>query len=268
MYVNVNIYIFRYTYSYSHINRHKLKLRSAFQDYQSLRKDKLLREKISRKMKIKQMMREKAQKENKEKEIDSRTRNSTTSAAPTVRNADNGDEKKKKVRAFEDTRATAVEIKSYFNYDGIRAGSGDVTNDVADGNGTCDASARKNQMKTVNADKSMKSQHINTEKTSSASSLGVSGGASNNEPDFTNYTATFKGCLDYIFFSHSEKDNSDDTDREGGIGRGTEDARGTLLLQSIGCLPTLEQASAHTAFPSPVCPSDHIPLMASFAMSP
>jgi hypothetical protein len=58
---------------------------------------------------------------------------------------------------------------------------------------------------------------------------------------FTNFTETFNGCLDYIF------------------------AGPTLQLVSVEPLLTLEEASRHTALPSPVWPSDHLLLAATFA---
>uniref|UniRef100_A0A0G4HYP1 Endonuclease/exonuclease/phosphatase domain-containing protein n=1 Tax=Chromera velia CCMP2878 TaxID=1169474 RepID=A0A0G4HYP1_9ALVE len=63
------------------------------------------------------------------------------------------------------------------------------------------------------------------------------------EPEFTNYTAHFKGCLDFIFFSNLE------------VVAALEMPREDLLRES-------------TALPSSCFPSDHLPLMASFALNP
>lgn len=60
-------------------------------------------------------------------------------------------------------------------------------------------------------------------------------------PPFTNYTATFKGCLDYIFY---------------------EDTK-LQLLQTVP-LPSEEIVSKNTALPSQCFPSDHVALVADF----
>lgn len=61
------------------------------------------------------------------------------------------------------------------------------------------------------------------------------------EPNYTNYTAHFKGCLDYVF---------------------------TDNLDVIGALEMPEESllSSHTALPSPNFPSDHLPLMVHLAL--
>ncbi|XP_078036760.1 2',5'-phosphodiesterase 12 [Augochlora pura] len=56
-------------------------------------------------------------------------------------------------------------------------------------------------------------------------------------PEFTNYTATFSGCLDYIFYQ---------TDYLG--------------VEQVIPMPTEEELSLHTGLPSVVFPSDHISL--------
>jgi mRNA deadenylase 3'-5' endonuclease subunit Ccr4 len=57
---------------------------------------------------------------------------------------------------------------------------------------------------------------------------------------FTNFTSDFKGCLDYIF------------------------AGPTLQLAGVEPLLTEEEAKRHTALPSPVWPSDHLLLAATY----
>ncbi|CAH2066567.1 unnamed protein product, partial [Iphiclides podalirius] len=61
--------------------------------------------------------------------------------------------------------------------------------------------------------------------------LGSAGGT----PKFTNYTAGFAGCLDYIFYDKS-----------------------TLVVEQVIPFPSLEEVRVHTALPSIVFPSDHI----------
>lgn len=56
-------------------------------------------------------------------------------------------------------------------------------------------------------------------------------------PEYTNYTATFSGCLDYIFYQ---------TDY--------------LTVEQVIPLPSKEELSAYTGLPSIVSPSDHISL--------
>lgn len=58
-------------------------------------------------------------------------------------------------------------------------------------------------------------------------------------PEFTNFTADFKGCLDYIFY----------------------DKRNIKLLQFV---PFIDESilSQHTALPNVVFPSDHLALVA------
>ncbi|CAK9833962.1 2',5'-phosphodiesterase 12 [Anthophora retusa] len=56
-------------------------------------------------------------------------------------------------------------------------------------------------------------------------------------PEYTNYTATFSGCLDYIFY---QVDN--------------------LQVEQVIPIPSKEELSAHTGLPSVVFPSDHISL--------
>lgn len=62
------------------------------------------------------------------------------------------------------------------------------------------------------------------------------------EPAFTNFTGSFRGCLDYIFAEPS--------------------------LQAVAVRPLQTEADAvrHTAFPSEVWPSDHLLLQAHFTM--
>ncbi|XP_026845773.1 2',5'-phosphodiesterase 12 isoform X2 [Drosophila persimilis] len=62
------------------------------------------------------------------------------------------------------------------------------------------------------------------------------------KPRYTNYTALFSGCLDYIFCQQDRFE----------------------LLQCLP-LPTEEQLTAHTAIPSICFPSDHIALVADLS---
>lgn len=57
-------------------------------------------------------------------------------------------------------------------------------------------------------------------------------------PQFTNYTAGFSGCLDYIFYDRSK-----------------------LGVSKVVPLPSLDEIVLHTALPSIVFPSDHIALV-------
>lgn len=57
-------------------------------------------------------------------------------------------------------------------------------------------------------------------------------------PQFTNYTGGYKGCLDYIYINKDK-----------------------LKVQQVVPLPCDEEVSLHTALPSVVCPSDHLPLI-------
>lgn len=65
------------------------------------------------------------------------------------------------------------------------------------------------------------------------------------EPDFTNFTADFVGTIDYIWYETS----------------------GLQPLQVLR-LPERQTVSSCQALPSPVFPSDHLPLLASFALRP
>lgn len=56
-------------------------------------------------------------------------------------------------------------------------------------------------------------------------------------PEYTNYTATFSGCLDYIFYQ---------TDY--------------LTVEQVIPLPSEEELSAYMGLPSIMSPSDHISL--------
>lgn len=56
-------------------------------------------------------------------------------------------------------------------------------------------------------------------------------------PEYTNYTATFSGCLDYIFYQ---------TDH--------------LTVEQVIPMPSKEELTAYTGLPSVVFPSDHISL--------
>ncbi|KAL4704065.1 hypothetical protein ACJJTC_001987 [Scirpophaga incertulas] len=58
-------------------------------------------------------------------------------------------------------------------------------------------------------------------------------------PPFTNFTAGFADCLDYIFYDKS-----------------------SLKVEQVIPLPSVEELQAHTALPSIVFPSDHIALVA------
>jgi len=59
------------------------------------------------------------------------------------------------------------------------------------------------------------------------------------EPLFTNYTASFQGCLDYVFFT-----------------------KDTLRVEGVGPLMTDREASSKSGLPSVSYPSDHILLSA------
>ncbi|XP_067001852.2 2',5'-phosphodiesterase 12 isoform X2 [Anabrus simplex] len=58
-------------------------------------------------------------------------------------------------------------------------------------------------------------------------------------PEFTNFTAGFAGCLDYIFYQ-----------------------RNTLSVKQVVPLPTEEELRLHVALPNVVFPSDHVALVA------
>jgi len=58
-------------------------------------------------------------------------------------------------------------------------------------------------------------------------------------PEFTNFTAGFRDCLDYIFYNTNE-----------------------LSVSQVVPLPSNEELTQHTALPSIVFPSDHIALVA------
>lgn len=60
-------------------------------------------------------------------------------------------------------------------------------------------------------------------------------------PKYTNYTAGFKDCLDYIYYS---SDN--------------------LKVSQVVPLPSDEELSANCALPSIVFPSDHVALISDF----
>lgn len=57
-------------------------------------------------------------------------------------------------------------------------------------------------------------------------------------PEFTNFTAGFAACLDYIFYDTSN-----------------------LSVSQVVPLPSLEELNRNTAIPSVVFPSDHIALI-------
>lgn len=59
-------------------------------------------------------------------------------------------------------------------------------------------------------------------------------------PKYTNYTAGFTDCLDYIYYD-----------------------KATLSVSEVVPLPSVEELSLHTALPSIVFPSDHIALVSS-----
>eukprot|EP01071_Lankesteria_metandrocarpae_P002940 Lankesteria_metandrocarpae@DN2651_c0_g1_i1.p1 len=69
------------------------------------------------------------------------------------------------------------------------------------------------------------------------------------EPVFTNYTETFVGCLDYIFYAETE-------------------LRLTATTELLTAQQLLEEAEDRqlptSALPSPIRPSDHLPLMVEF----
>ena len=67
------------------------------------------------------------------------------------------------------------------------------------------------------------------------------------EPKFTNYTAGFKGCLDYILMSSVED----------------VDVRASAALS----LPTEDDLKKEIGLPSSVFPSDHLPLLAEFELT-
>ncbi|XP_063242237.1 2',5'-phosphodiesterase 12 isoform X3 [Bacillus rossius redtenbacheri] len=64
-------------------------------------------------------------------------------------------------------------------------------------------------------------------------------------PDFTNFTAGFQGCLDYIFYQSDQ-----------------------LEVTQVVPLPSLEEVTQHTALPSVVSPSDHLALVADLRWRP
>lgn len=59
-------------------------------------------------------------------------------------------------------------------------------------------------------------------------------------PEYTNYTAGFADCLDYIFYDKSN-----------------------LIVTEVVPLPSVAEMALHTALPSIVFPSDHIALISS-----
>lgn len=61
-------------------------------------------------------------------------------------------------------------------------------------------------------------------------------------PDYTNYTLDFKGCLDYIYYSHQH-----------------------LECKMIVPLPDDAELARHAGLPSEVFPSDHVSLVADFS---
>eukprot|EP00743_Colponemidia_sp_Colp-15_P002813 GILK01003044.1.p1 GENE.GILK01003044.1~~GILK01003044.1.p1 ORF type:complete len:126 (-),score=6.55 GILK01003044.1:221-598(-) len=63
------------------------------------------------------------------------------------------------------------------------------------------------------------------------------------EPDFTNYTHNFKGCIDYIFFH--------------------DDARHLQLLRVV----PIDRDRYQDPLPNASHPSDHVPLVAHFDLS-
>lgn len=66
----------------------------------------------------------------------------------------------------------------------------------------------------------------------------------NMHPSFTNFTANFKGTLDYIFFNKRSK----------------------LQLRRILKIPKSSELSLNVALPNKNWPSDHLPLMAEFIL--
>ena len=67
------------------------------------------------------------------------------------------------------------------------------------------------------------------------------------EPKFTNYTAGFKGCLDYILTS------------------GVEDVE--VRASAALSLPQEEELKKEVGLPSSIFPSDHLPLLAEFEIT-
>ncbi|PHJ24839.1 endonuclease exonuclease phosphatase family protein [Cystoisospora suis] len=69
------------------------------------------------------------------------------------------------------------------------------------------------------------------------------------EPEFTNYTSTYTGCLDYLFYTDTI-------------------LRVRQILEPVDSRQLFREARAlqllHQALPSPVRPSDHIPLLCEF----
>ncbi|CAG9784488.1 unnamed protein product [Diatraea saccharalis] len=63
-------------------------------------------------------------------------------------------------------------------------------------------------------------------------------------PQYTNFTAGFADCLDYIFYDKS-----------------------TLQVEQVVPLPSVEELQANTALPSIVFPSDHVALVADLKMN-
>nr|CAD7447309.1 unnamed protein product [Timema bartmani] len=70
-------------------------------------------------------------------------------------------------------------------------------------------------------------------------------GSAYGTPAFTNFTAGFSGCLDYIFYQIDQ-----------------------LEITQVVPLPSIEDVTEHTALPSVVFPSDHVALVADLRWKP
>nr|CAD7597968.1 unnamed protein product [Timema genevievae] len=70
-------------------------------------------------------------------------------------------------------------------------------------------------------------------------------GSAYGTPAFTNFTAGFVGCLDYIFYQIDQ-----------------------LEITQVVPLPSIEDVTEHTALPSVVFPSDHVALVADLRWKP
>lgn len=101
------------------------------------------------------------------------------------------------------------------------------------------------------------------------------------EPEFTNMTSTFSGCLDYIFFTPQPTDSSSNstttlnTSTDSVELSGDQSTNNQSVIQpkwhvsvtAVEPLPTREQISVHTALPSVDWPSDHLRLTAKMRIN-
>ncbi len=78
------------------------------------------------------------------------------------------------------------------------------------------------------------------------------------EPEFTNYTASFKDCLDYILYQQHPHGTHTTAVTD------TSHPSSTLHRRALRALANRTEASKHTAYPSIVHPSDHLMLAVEF----